>query len=67
MEYKKIIKFLGNISGNQLPRYATKKWIEIYDESDGTYNCNRDIRFKTPQLRNDLCDWNVLTLLLQAK
>ena len=58
MEYKKIINLLGNISANQFPRHVTKKWIEIYDESDGTCNVNEDVRFKTSQLRNDLCHWN---------
>ena len=31
----------------------TLKWIEIFDQSNGTYNKNNDIRFKTNQLRND--------------
>ena len=55
MEYQKIINLLGNVS-DKVPRYVTKKWIEIYDESGGTYNINKAIRFKTPQLRSDFCD-----------
>ena len=34
------------------------KWIEIFDQSNGNYNQNKDIRFKTPQIRDDLCDFN---------
>ena len=56
MEYQKIINLLSKISASQLPRYITKKWVEIYDESDGKYNVNKDIRFKTPHSRSDLCD-----------
>ena len=43
---------------DQVPRFVTKKWVEIYDESGGTYNVNKEIRFKTPMLRSDLCDYN---------
>ena len=28
---------------------------EIFYQSNGTYNPNKDIRFKTPQIRDDLC------------
>ena len=58
MEYQKIIRLLVNVSDNKLPKFTTKKRIEIFDESDGTYNINKDVRFKTPQLRSNLCDWN---------
>ena len=55
MEYQKIIDLLGNMP-DQVPRFVTKKWAEIHDESGGTYNFNNEIRFKTPALRSDLCD-----------
>ena len=35
-----------------------KKWTETFDQSNRSYNLNKDIRFKTPQLRSDLCDFN---------
>ena len=37
MEYKKIINLLDNIA-NQPSKFKTKNWIEIKDESRGTYN-----------------------------
>ena len=37
MEYKKIINLLNNIP-NQPSKFKTKNWIEIKDESRGTYN-----------------------------
>ena len=70
LKYKNVIpkniNLLGNVS-DKLPRYVTKKWIEIYDESLGTYNTNKDIRFKTPQLRFDLCDYNGTYILVTGK
>ena len=57
MEYQNIINLLGNIP-DQVPRFVTKKWVEIYDESGKTYNVNKEIRFKTPMLRSDLWDYN---------
>ena len=46
MEYKKIINFLGNAS-NQSSKVRTKNWVKINDESRGTYNKDKQIRFKT--------------------
>ena len=37
MEYKKITNLLDNIP-NQPSKFKTKNWIEIKDESRGTYN-----------------------------
>ena len=34
-----------------LPRFITKKWIEVHDHSGETYNTNKEIRFKTSILR----------------
>ena len=42
----------------EILKFPTIKWIEIFDQSNGTYNLNKDIRFKTPQLRDDLRDFN---------
>ena len=55
MEYQKIAKFLDNAS-NQPPKFRTRNWVEINDESRGTYTSN-DIRFKTTMLRSSLCDY----------
>ena len=41
-----------------LPRFVTKKWIEICDQSEKNYSANRGIRIKTPMLRSDLCDFS---------
>ena len=58
MKFQKIVIFLGTTSGdNDLPRFFTKKWIEVYDQSEGNYNRNKEIRIKKSMLRSDLCDY----------
>ena len=59
MEYQKIINLLGEkIDETKLPKFTTKKWIEIFHQSIIISNPNKDIKFKTTQLRSDLCDFN---------
>ena len=59
MEFQKITNFLDITSDNKdLPRFVTKKWIEVYDQSERNYNVNKKIISKTPMLRSDLCDFS---------
>ena len=53
MEYQKIENLLENAS-NQPSKFRTRNWVEINDESRGTYT-NNDIKFKTTMLRSNLC------------
>ena len=47
MEFQKIVNFLDTTFDNKdLPMFVTKKWIEVYDQSEGNYNVNKEIRFK---------------------
>ena len=55
MEYQKIANLLDNAS-NQPSKFRTRNWVEINDESRGTYTSN-DIKFKTTVLRSNLCDY----------
>ena len=66
MEYEKITNLLGNTS-DKVPRFITKKWIEVFDQSGGTYSTNKKIRFKTPMLRSDLCDYNDAYIVVTGK
>ena len=60
MEFQKITNFLDINSYNKdLPKFVTKKWIEVYDQSQGNYNVNKEIRIKTSMLKSDLCDFHV--------
>ena len=53
MEFQKIVNFLNTNSDENLPRFVTKKWIEVYDQSGGNYNVNKEIRIKTSMVRSD--------------
>ena len=44
MKYQKIMNLLDDTT-NQLSKLRTRNWIEINDESRGTYNSNSDIKF----------------------
>ena len=66
MKYQKIINLLRNML-DQAPRFVTKKWVKIYHESSGTYNVNKEIRFKTSMLRSDLCDYNDAYVFVAGK
>ena len=48
MEYQKITNLLGNVPDN-VPRFITKKWIEVHDQSGETYNrqLNRQVILKS--------------------
>ena len=68
MEYQKIINLLGKtINTTKLRKYTTRKRIEIFDQSINVYNKNKDIRFKAPQLRSGLCDFNDAYIVVTDK
>ena len=57
MEFQKIVNFLDTTSDNKdLPKFVTKKWVEVYDQSPENHNPNKEIRIKISMLRSDLCD-----------
>ena len=60
MEYQKITNLLDETL-DEVPRFITKKWVEVHDQSgsaDDRYKPNKQIRFKTSMLRSDLCDYS---------
>ena len=47
MEFQKIVNFLDTTSDDKnLPRFVTKKWVEVYDPSGGNYDVKKEIRIK---------------------
>ena len=40
MECQKIMNLLDT-AANIMPKFNTKKWIDVHDESGGTYNTNK--------------------------
>ena len=67
MEYQKIANLLDDASSNQPSKFKTKNWVEINDESRGTYNVNSPIRFKTTMLKSSLCEYSDAYLLVKRK
>ena len=59
MQYQKITNLLS-ITIDEIPRFNTKKWVEVHDQKGGAndrYKPNKQIRFTTSMLRSDLCDY----------
>ena len=66
MEYQKIANLMDDTS-NQPFKFRTKNWVEINDESKGTYNVNSQIKFKTIMLKSSLCDYSNAYILVKGK
>ena len=59
MEFQKIAIFLDITPDDKnFPKFVTKKWIEVYDQSGRIYNVNEEIRIKKSMLRLDLYDYS---------
>ena len=47
MDFQKIANFLDATSDNKdLPIFVSKKWIEVYDQSEGNYNVIKKLESK---------------------
>ena len=45
MEFQKILNLLDTTSDDkELPRFFTKKWIEVYDHTERNCNVNKEVR-----------------------
>ena len=66
MEYQKIANLIDDNTLNQPYKFRTRNWIEINDESRGTYNVNSQIKFKTTMLKSSLCDYSDAYILVKG-
>ena len=66
MEYEKISNLLDDAS-NKTSKFKTKNWVEINDESRGTYNVGSQIKFKTTMLKSSLCDYSDAYIHVKGK
>ena len=58
MEYQKIVNLLDTTS-DKVPKFITKKWKEVCDQSgtgENRYKPSKQITFKTSMLRSDYRD-----------
>ena len=64
MEYDKINNLLDSESEN-LSKFVARDYVKVNSLSN-TYNENKSIRFKTPMLRSDLCDYADVYILVNG-
>ena len=65
MEYQKIANLIDDAL-NQPSKFRKRNWVEINDESRGTYNVNSQIKFKTTMLKSSLCDYSDAYILVKG-
>ena len=64
MEYDKIHNLLDSESEN-ISKFVTRQYVRVNSLSN-TYNENKSIRFKTPMLRSDLCNYSDAYILVNG-
>ena len=67
MEYNKINNLLlsEDNESEQLSKFVTREYVRVNSLSN-TYNENKSIRFKTPMLRSNLCDYSDAYILFKG-
>ena len=67
MECDKINNLLlsENNESEQLSKFVTRQYVKVNSLSN-TYNENKSIRFKTPMLRSNLCDYSDVYILVKG-
>ena len=72
MEYDKINNLLSSLKlsednemSEQLSKFVTREYVRVNSLSN-TYNENKSIRFKTPMLRSNLCDYSDAYILVKG-
>ena len=65
MEYQKKANLLNDAS-NQPSKFGTRNWVEINDETRGTYTSD-DIKFKNTILRSNVCDYADAYILVNGR
>ena len=67
MEFQRITNFLDITSDDKdLPKFVTKKGIEVYDQSEGNYDVNKEIRIKISMLRSDLWYYSNVCIVVKG-
>ena len=67
MEYEKINNLLlsEDNESEKLSKFVTREYVRVNSLSN-TYNENKSIRFKTPMLRSNLCDYSDAYILVKG-
>ena len=64
MELYKISKLLNNSNPS---KFVTKNWTKANNLSNEQHSVNKSIRFKTPMLRSDLCDYTNTCIFVKGR
>ena len=51
---------------NQPSKFKTKDWVEVHDDSRGTYNTNSQVKFKTSMLNSSLCNYSDAYIIVKG-
>ena len=46
------------LNHSTVSKFVLRVWIEVNDLSGGQYFANKKVKFKTPLLRSDICDYS---------
>ena len=52
MEYQKVANLIDQESSSEPSKFETKNWVEVNDESRGTYNVNSQTKFQATILKS---------------
>ena len=58
MEYQEIANLIDRDASREPSKFRTKNWVQINDDSRGTYNENSQVNFKITVLKSSLCDYS---------
>ena len=64
MEHHKRSKSLNS---STVSKFVTRKWIKLNDLSRNQYSVEKNIRFKLPMLRSDLCDYSDTYIVVKGR
>ena len=61
-------KMSKSLNDSTVSKFVTKKkWIEVNDLSGSQYSSNKNIRFKTPMPRSNLCDYSDAYIIAKGR
>ena len=67
MEFQKIANYLSvTLQDKDLPRFVTKKLIEVYDQSEKNCNFSKEIRIKILILRSGLHNFSDVYIVVEG-
>ena len=60
-------KYRNYSNESTVSKFVTRKWIELNGLSGGQYSAKKNVSFKTPILRSDLCDYSDAYIVVKGR